>query len=60
MGSLTTLQTEVLLLRFIGELSISETAVAMCKNENAVKALQRSALGALRRVLGNRLDEVRA
>ena len=58
-SSLTTLQREVLLLRFIGELSISETAAAMSKNENAVKALQRSALGALRRVLGNRLKEVR-
>lgn len=60
MSRLTEFQREVVLLRFIGELSISETAVVMQKNENAVKALQHSALGALRRVLGDQLREVGA
>lgn len=51
MGSLTDLQREVLSLRFGGELSTAETAKIMGKKEGAVKALQHSALGALRRVL---------
>ena len=53
---LTQLQREVVLLRFMGGFSLAETATAMKRNENAIKALQHSALQALRRVLGDRLD----
>jgi RNA polymerase sigma-70 factor (ECF subfamily) len=45
------LQRQVVLLRFIAGLSLAETAVAMNKKENAIKALQHSALGALRRIM---------
>jgi RNA polymerase sigma-70 factor (ECF subfamily) len=48
---LTDLQQQVLSLRFAGELSISETAKVMKRNEGAVKFLQHSALRALRRIL---------
>lgn len=51
MNELTDLQREVLSLRFAGELSTAETAKVMGKKEGAVKALQHSALGALRRTL---------
>ncbi|MFC2058883.1 sigma-70 family RNA polymerase sigma factor [Chloroflexota bacterium] len=51
MASLTQLQQEVLSLRFAGELSTAETAKVMDKNEGAVKALQHSALTALRKML---------
>lgn len=51
MESLTELQREVISLRFAGELSTAETARIMGKKEGAVKALQHSALGALRRAL---------
>jgi RNA polymerase sigma-70 factor (ECF subfamily) len=48
---LTPAQREVISLRFAGELSITETAGKMGKSEGAVKALQHSAIIALRRVL---------
>ena len=44
-------QQEVLSLRFAGELSIAECAVIMGKNEGAIKALQHSAVVALRKAL---------
>ena len=44
-------QREVLVLRFIEELSISETAQTMQKSEGAVKALQHRALASLRRYI---------
>jgi len=48
---LTAAQQEVISLRFAAELSISECARAMGKSEGAVKALQHSAIVALRKVL---------
>ena len=48
---LTKAQQEVISLRFAGELSIAEAAKAMGKTEGAIKALQHSAVVALRRVL---------
>ena len=48
---LTPAQREVISLRFTSELSISEVAKAMGRTEGAVKALQHSAIAALRRLL---------
>ena len=48
---LTQAQQEVLSLRFAGELSINQCAEIMGKSEGAIKALQHSAVAALRRVL---------
>jgi RNA polymerase sigma-70 factor (ECF subfamily) len=48
---LTSAQREVLGLRFGAEMSIAETAKIMGKNDGAIKALQHSAVNALRRVL---------
>jgi len=48
---LTQLQQEVISLRFAGGLSTKETAKIMGRKEGAVKALQHSALGALKKVL---------
>ena len=48
---LTKAQQEVISLRFAGELSIAEVAKAMGRSEGAVKALQHSAIVALRRAL---------
>ena len=48
MGSLTALQRQVLNLRFIRQLSTSETAGVMRRSEKAVKFLQFSAIRALR------------
>ena len=48
---LTAAQREVISLRFAGGLAIAEVARVMGKNEGAVKALQHSAIAALRRVL---------
>ena len=48
---LTKSQQEVISLRFAGELSVAEVARAMGKSEGAVKALQHSAIVALRKVL---------
>jgi RNA polymerase sigma-70 factor, ECF subfamily len=49
---LTPAQREVISLRFAAELSITEVAGMMGRSEGAVKALQHSAVLALRRVLG--------
>lgn len=51
MEQLTELQRQVIALRFAGGLSLAETARAMDKKEGAIKALQHSALNALRRTL---------
>ena len=48
---LTTAQQEVISLRFAGELSIAEVAGVMGKSEGAIKALQHSAIVALRKAL---------
>lgn len=48
---LTAAQQEVISLRFAGELSIVEVAGVMRKSEGAVKALQHSAIVALRKAL---------
>jgi len=50
-GSLTMMQREVISLRFAGELSVAECARTMGKTEGAIKALQHSAVNALRRLL---------
>ncbi len=51
MKNLTSLQQEVICLRFAGGLSVSETASALGKNDNAVKALQHVGLKKLRAIL---------
>jgi RNA polymerase sigma-70 factor (ECF subfamily) len=48
---LTAAQQEVLSLRFAGELSVAECAGIMGKSEGAIKALQHSAVVALRKAL---------
>ena len=48
---LTEAQREVVSLRFAGELSVAEVAKVMGKSEGAVKALQHSAIVALRKAL---------
>ena len=48
---LTPAQQEVISLRFAGEMSVARVAEVMGKSEGAVKALQHSAIVALRRVL---------
>lgn len=48
---LTELQRQVVLHRFVAELSLAETAEAMGRDVNAIKALQHAALKSLRRVL---------
>ena len=58
MGSLTELQQEVISLRFAGELSAKEAAKVMGKSEGAIKALQHSALAALRKALSGGWDYV--
>ena len=50
---LTDEQREVVILRFIEEYNVAETATMMGKKEGAVKALTRRALSALRRVLAS-------
>jgi len=54
---LTDDQQQVLSLRFGAELSLAETAEVMDRKENAVKALQFRALGALRRQLDEKAYE---
>ncbi len=54
LGKVTKLQRQVVELRFIAGLSLAETAGVMGRKENAIKALQHSALGALRRLLASR------
>ena len=56
MGGLTKLQREAVSLRFAAGLSVGETARAMGKKENAVKALQHAAIKKLRALLGERCD----
>lgn len=51
LGQLTELHRQVILYRFVAGLSLAETASAMGRNVNAVKALQHSALKSLRKVL---------
>jgi RNA polymerase sigma-70 factor, ECF subfamily len=48
---LTAAQQEVISLRFAAELSVAEAAKVMGKSEGAIKALQHSAIIALRKVL---------
>ena len=48
---LTKAQQEVISLRFAGELSVAEVARVMGKSEGAVKALQHSAIAALRKLM---------
>jgi RNA polymerase sigma-70 factor (ECF subfamily) len=48
---LTAAQQEVILLRFSGELPIAQVASIMGKSEGAVKALQHSAIMALRKIM---------
>ncbi len=48
---LTDAQQEVISLRFAGGLAIAEVAQAMGKSQGAIKALQHSAIAALRRLL---------
>jgi RNA polymerase sigma-70 factor (ECF subfamily) len=50
---LTPAQQEVVSLRFAAELSVAEVARVMGRSEGAVKALQHSAIVALRRVLSS-------
>ena len=54
MNGLTELQKEVITLRFAGGLSVMETARAVGKKENAVKALQHAGIKNLRRMLVNK------
>jgi len=56
-GRLTGAQREVISLRFAGELPIAEVAGIMGKSQGAVKALQHSAIVALRKVLSVGNDE---
>jgi RNA polymerase sigma-70 factor (ECF subfamily) len=53
---LTTAQREVISLRFAAELSIAEVAAMMGKSEGAVKALQHSAILALRKELSPEME----
>jgi RNA polymerase sigma-70 factor (ECF subfamily) len=48
---LTEAQREVISLRFAGDLSIAEVAKAMGRSEGAIKALQHSAIVALRKAM---------
>ncbi len=51
MDGLTDLQREVITLRFAAGLSVAETAKAVGRKENAVKALQHAGIKKLRRML---------
>ena len=53
---LTQNQQEVISLRFAGERSIAEVAKIMGKSEGAIKALQHSAILALRKVMSAGVD----
>lgn len=57
MVGLTDLQKEVISLRFAAGLSVAETAQAIGKRENAVKALQHAGLKKLRRLLNPELPK---
>jgi RNA polymerase sigma-70 factor (ECF subfamily) len=51
LAQLTDDQQDVILLRFIGEMSLSEVAAILGKNVNAVKAIQHRALASVARLL---------
>lgn len=51
-------QRQVILLRFVNELSIAETAQVMKKSAGAIKALQHRALAAARRILASTDPEI--
>jgi RNA polymerase sigma factor (sigma-70 family) len=51
LGGLSSDQREVLVLRIVADLSVEQTAAAVGKSYEAVKALQRRGLAALRRAL---------
>ena len=51
MTKLTDLQRQVIVLRFASGLSIMETAKSMGKSDGAIKALQHSAVVALRKAM---------
>jgi RNA polymerase sigma-70 factor (ECF subfamily) len=53
---LTPTQREVISLRFAGELPIAQVAKIIGKSQGAVKALQHSAIVALRKVLSAELE----
>lgn len=57
MENLTDLQREAITLRFAAGLSVAETAKAMGKKDNAVKALQHAGLKKLRRALCSEANE---
>ena len=60
MSDVTDAQRQVIALRFGADLSIAETAQAMKKKEGAIKALQNSAIQALRRRLALQGHDVAA
>jgi len=51
LAKLTDIQRDVIVMRFINGLPIAQVAQALHRSENAIKALQRRALGALRVIL---------
>jgi RNA polymerase sigma-70 factor (ECF subfamily) len=53
LSELELFQRDVLVLRFLSGLSLKETALALGKTEDAIKALQRRGLAALRLSLDN-------
>jgi RNA polymerase sigma-70 factor (ECF subfamily) len=57
MKHLTEAQQEVLALRFTGEMPIAQCAEVMGKSEGAIKALQHSAVQALKKALVGKDDE---
>ena len=57
---LTPAQQEVISLRFASEMSITEVARIMHKSEGAIKALQHSAIAALRKILAPELNRPEA
>lgn len=59
MSDLTELQRQVIALRFAAELSVAETGHVLQRKEGAVKALQHSAIQALRRAI-SRESEARS
>lgn len=54
MGSLTSLQREIIDSRFIKQLSVSETAHKMKRSQGGIRVLQHSALRALQRILNHK------
>ncbi len=51
LAKLSDLQRDVIVLRFVNGLPIAQVAQALHKSEDAIKALQRRALGTLREIL---------